>query len=143
MRIEDHTGETVNAMKMAVYRAREIIGGMAESYTKGLTPVDTGALRNSFTHRVDPEKKQVTIGSAIEYAPYVELGTGKLYEPPPEWIQGKGKKGRGLDRWFYMDVRGRWHVGYPRKGVHMLQRGISEHINQFEKVLQSELRGTR
>ena len=73
-------------MRQAVNRALEIIGGMAETYAKGLTPVDTGALRNSITHKVEmgEEQSKVIVGTNVEYAPYVELGTGKLYEPPPE-----------------------------------------------------------
>lgn len=127
------------ALKLAKIRALEIIGGKAESYTKALTPVKTGALRNSFTHRVDTEKFQVVVGSNIQYAPYVELGTGKLYEPPPGWIQSQAKKGRGLDRWFYKDDKGKWHVGYPRKGVKMLQRAITEHLDEYKTVIIKEL----
>lgn len=126
-------------MEEACLRALEIIGGKAESYTKGLTPVDTGALRNSFTHRVDGDKKQVTVGSNLQYSSYVELGTGKLYEPPPGWIQSQAKRGRGLDRWFYKDDKGKWHVGYPRKGVKMLQRAITEHLDEYKTVIIKEL----
>ena len=106
-----------------------------------MTPIKTGALRNSFTHRVDAYKKQVTVGSAISYAPYVELGTGKLYSPPPEWIESHAKKGRGLDKWYYKDEQGKWHVGYPRKGVHMLQKGISNHLDEYKNIIETELKG--
>lgn len=69
MKIEDNTQACIDAATQAALRALEIIGGKAESYTKALTPKVTGALQNSFTHRVDGEKKQVTVGSNIEYAP--------------------------------------------------------------------------
>ena len=54
---------------------------MAETYAKDLTPVDTGTLRNSITHRVETKGKMimVIIGSNVHYAPYVEFGTGNLY----------------------------------------------------------------
>jgi len=43
----------INAMKLNVLRALEIIGGQAETYAKGLSePIKTGALHNSITHRV-------------------------------------------------------------------------------------------
>lgn len=135
--ITDNTGQVLASMKAQVARALEIIGGKAESYTKALTPVDTGALRNSFTHSVDGNK--VTVGSNLEYSSYVELGTGKLYSPPPEWIESHAKKGRGLDRWFYKDEQGKWHVGYPRKGIHMLQNGIMNHLDEFKEIIKSEL----
>lgn len=139
MKIEDNTGACIDAMKQAALRALEIIGGKAESYTKALTPVDTGALRNSFTHSVNEAKKQVTVGSNLEYSSYVELGTGKLYDPPPEWIESHAKKGRGLDKWYYKDEQGKWHVGYPRKGAHMLQNGIMNHLDEFKEIIKSEL----
>lgn len=138
-KITDNTDEVLLNAQKAINRALEIIGEKAETYTKAITPVDTGALRNSFTHRVDGDKKKVTIGSNIEYAPYVELGTGKLYDPPPEWIEFHAKKGRGLDRWYYKDEQGKWHVGYPRKGVHMLQNGIMNHLDEFKEIIKSEL----
>lgn len=69
VRVDDNTVACIDAMRLSVLRALEIIGGKAESYTKALTPKDTGALQNSFTHSVDTEKMQVTVGSNIEYAP--------------------------------------------------------------------------
>ena len=51
------------------------IGATAETYAKKATPVDTGRLRNSISHAVDGEA--VYIGSNVEYAPYVELGTSR------------------------------------------------------------------
>lgn len=137
--IEDNTGEAKKAMEMAVLRALEIIGGMAEGYAKGLTPVKTGALRNSITHKVDKAGKTVTVGSNVHYAPYVELGTGNQYEPPPEWIEAQAKRGRGLSKWYYKDDKGKWHVGYPRKGVKMIQRAIKEHMEEYKNVIVTEL----
>ena len=74
---------------------------MAETYAKDLTPVDTGTLRNSITHRVETKGKMimVIIGSNVHYAPYVEFGTGNLYQPLAEWVEYQAKKGHGLDKW--------------------------------------------
>lgn len=128
-------------MKRKVLRALEIIGGKAEGYAKGLTPTKTGALKNSFTHAVDDEHSKVVVGSNMHYAPYVELGTGKEYEPPPEWIEYQAQKGRGLDRWFYKDSKGKWHTGFPRKGVKMLRRAIKEHLDEYKDIIETELKG--
>lgn len=46
------------------------------------TYVRTGNLRNSLTHRVDEQGKAVYVGSNIEYAPYVEMGTKKMPARP-------------------------------------------------------------
>lgn len=52
-----------------------MIGIKAEKYAKGRCPVDTGRLRNSITFQSDA--KSMTIGTNVEYAPYVELGTSR------------------------------------------------------------------
>ena len=44
--------------------------------------VRTGRLRNSLTHSVAMNEKAVYIGSAVEYAAYVELGTSKMRARP-------------------------------------------------------------
>ena len=51
------------------------IGATAETYAKKATPVRTGRLHNSISHAVDGEAAY--IGSNVEYAPYVELGTSR------------------------------------------------------------------
>lgn len=67
--LTDNTSEVFSMLEHAKARALEIIGGKIESYAKGLCPVDTGALRNSITHRVDNDGGSVEVGSAIIYAP--------------------------------------------------------------------------
>ena len=42
----------------------------------------TGRLRNSLTHSVEMNEKAVYIGSAVEYAAYVELGTSRMRARP-------------------------------------------------------------
>lgn len=74
-------GAVKNATEDAIKRALEIIGGMAETNVKAITPVDTGNLRNSITHKVDGAKA-VIIGTNVEYAPFVELGTVKMKAKP-------------------------------------------------------------
>lgn len=66
----------------AARRALEIIGGMAETYAKETVPVDTGRLKNSITHEVEGDGRAVVIGSNVEYAPFVELGTVKMSARP-------------------------------------------------------------
>lgn len=68
-------GSALHATKEQLARAGMIIGGMAESYAKMVCPVDTGNLRNSITFNYDEDNKVVIIGTNVEYAPWVELGT--------------------------------------------------------------------
>lgn len=64
-----------NALSEQVAQALEAIGLTAEAYAVDLCPVDTGRLRNSIAHARDDDA--VYIGTNVEYAPYVELGTSK------------------------------------------------------------------
>lgn len=80
--VQDNTDEVVEALGIAMARALEAIGIQAEGYAKDLCPVDTGRLRNSITHTVDNDEKAAYIGTNVEYAPYVELGTSKQKAQP-------------------------------------------------------------
>lgn len=136
--LTDNTGKVLSALEEQKAKILEKIGGKAETYAKKLCPVDTGNLRNSITHEVDGDA--VRIGSGVEYAPYVELGTGGHYEAPPSWIQGGGTKGRGLDRWAYMDEFGQWHMGYPQPPRKFLQPAIEDHIDEYKQIIEDGLK---
>ena len=71
----DNSKEVLEAMQQAEVRALEKCGLTAEGYAKRLCPVDTGNLRNSITHTVDDGEPAAYIGTNVEYAPYVCLGT--------------------------------------------------------------------
>jgi HK97 gp10 family phage protein len=80
IKFTDNSAEILKAFEQATERALEKIGLAAEGYAKKLAPVDTGRLRNSISHEVDGQ--EVYIGSNVEYAPYVELGTSKQKAQP-------------------------------------------------------------
>jgi HK97 gp10 family phage protein len=77
---KDNTKEVLSALDKAIERGLEAIGLVAEGYAKKETPVDTGRLRNSISHATD--KEAAYIGTNVEYAPYVELGTSKMSAQP-------------------------------------------------------------
>lgn len=80
VKFTDNSAEILKAFEQATARGLEKIGLTAEGYAKMNAPVDTGRLRNSITHEVDGQ--EVYIGSNVEYAPYVELGTYKQKSQP-------------------------------------------------------------
>lgn len=80
--VVDNSYEVATALEQAFDRALEKIGLTAERYAANLCPVDTGRLRNSITHTVDSGEKAAYIGTNVEYAPYVELGTSRHREQP-------------------------------------------------------------
>lgn len=55
-----------------------------DNAAKQLCPVDTGRLRSSITNEIgqDGDGLMATIGTNVEYAPYVELGTSKMAAQP-------------------------------------------------------------
>ena len=72
---KDNSKQVLSALEKGIKNGLEAIGLTAETYAKKETPVDTGRLRNSISHTVDGEAAY--IGSNVEYAPYVELGTSR------------------------------------------------------------------
>lgn len=75
-----HADAAKEALTAALAQALEEIGFAAEGYAKLACPVDTGRLRNSISHAVDG--KAAVIGTNVEYAPYVELGTSRMSAQP-------------------------------------------------------------
>lgn len=80
----DNTREWKSAFDRALGRALEKCGLAAEGYAKRLCPVKTGRLRNSITHTTMDEdgKAFAVIGTNVEYAAYVELGTSRTGKKP-------------------------------------------------------------
>ena len=72
---KDNSQQILSALEKGKRNALTAIGATAETYAKQETPVDTGRLRNSISHAIDGEAAY--IGTNVEYAPYVELGTSR------------------------------------------------------------------
>ncbi|MEQ3121222.1 HK97-gp10 family putative phage morphogenesis protein [Collinsella sp. CLA-JM-H32B] len=85
----DNREAIANAIDLALVAALEEVGLVAEGYAKRACPVDTGRLRNSITHIVDEGTRHVVIGTNVEYAPYVELGT--RHQKPQPYLKPAAK----------------------------------------------------
>ena len=68
------------AMEAAKRKTLEAIGLYVTSETTIRTPVDTGELRGSYRHQVNEDS--VSVGTSVDYGPYVELGTHKMDAKP-------------------------------------------------------------
>ena len=75
IKFTSNVNDILSALEKGKRNALTAIGSTAETYAKQETPVDTGRLRNSISHTVDGEAAY--IGTNVEYAPYVELGTSR------------------------------------------------------------------
>ena len=83
--------EALALARSRICQKLELVGELVERDAKLLCPVDLGNLRNSIGHSVDETELSVTIGTNVDYAPYVEFGTGEKAE------NGQGRQGG----WFY------------------------------------------
>lgn len=124
----DNSGQIKAEMQAAVLRALEKCGLTAEGYAKKLCPVDTGNLRNSISHTVDEGDTTAYIGTNAEYAPYVELGTGKYAEggrPTP---------------WVYQDANGNYHRTRGNKAQPYLKPAVADHAQTYKTIIEDELK---
>lgn len=125
---KDNSGAVLSAFHSAVEKALEECGLVAEGYAKKLAPVDTGNLRNSISHKVDPEEPAVYIGSNSLYAAYQEFGTG---------IYTEG--GRDTP-WVYQDEKGNWHWTRGNKAQPFLKPAVADHQKQYRQIIEQELK---
>ena len=79
---ENNAEQVAAALNSAIARALTMIGQQAEGNAKLVCPTDTGRLKNSITNQIDMDENAVYIGTNVEYAPYVELGT-RRQDPHP------------------------------------------------------------
>ena len=77
---KDNSQQILSALEKGKRNALTAIGSSAETHAKdNITAddlIDTGRLRNSISYAVDGESAY--IGTNVEYAPYLELGTKKI-----------------------------------------------------------------
>lgn len=75
---------------------------LVERSAKQTAPKGNGDLRRSITHRVETDGLDVlgVVYTPLEYAPYVEYGTGLFAE----------EIGRQDVPWCYKDEKGEWHT---------------------------------
>ena len=67
----DNSDEVLEAFNAACLRALERCGSQAEGYAKDLVPVDTGALRNSISHKVVDSEPAAYIGTNQGLPPWL------------------------------------------------------------------------
>jgi len=134
VRVEDHSGEVLKELDAHIDRILETWGQVGVTHVKDVitaaSRVDTGAMRNSINHQVANDENAVYVGTNQEYAPYHEYGTG---------IYAEGGRGRQTP-WNYQDSHGEWHRTRGMKPIHMIKDGIGDHISDFKRIAEDELK---
>ena len=100
---------------------------VVEAAAKQNAPKDTGALRNSITSKVENRNGHVegTIFTPLEYAPYIEYGTGLFAE----------SGGRKDVPWNYQDDKGEWHSTSGQKPQPFMRPAIEDNRNKIIEIL--------
>ena len=100
---------------------------LVERTAKQTAPKDTGALRNSITSRVEKNSDNVkgVVYTPLEYAPYVEYGTGLFAE-----------KGGRKDTWKYEDDEGHWHKTNGQKPQPFLRPALSGNRKKIVEIIE-------
>ncbi len=133
---QNNVKDVLDALEDKNDKILTMIGIKAEKYAKALCPVGTpestgkrgyrgGTLRNSITF--DVNDGTLSVGTNVEYAPYVELGTGPHFQAPPEWEQFDAPHGNG---------NGHGYVE-PRP---YLRPAFEDHINEYKKIAETILK---
>lgn len=100
---------------------------IVEASAKQKAPKGDGDLRRSITSKVDGDKGIVY--TPLEYAPYVEYGTG---------INAEGS-GRTDVPWVYKDDEGKWHSTSGMKPHPYMRPALNENRKQIIQIIKESL----
>ena len=96
---------------------------LVERSAKQKAPKDTGELRRSITSKI--EGTQGIVYTPLEYAPYVEYGTGLFAE----------NGGRKDVPWNYQDDKGNWHSTSGQKPQPFMRPALNENSEKIIDLL--------
>ena len=100
---------------------------LVERAAKEKAPKGTGELRRSITSKVEDLKG--IIYTPLEYAPYVEYGTGLFAE----------EGGRTDVPWVYQDEKGEWHRTSGQHPQPYMRPALDENREKIKELLKEGL----
>lgn len=112
----------------AIARACAFVEGEAK---KAAPKGETGELARSITHKVDKYYGGIdgTVFTPLEYAPYVEFGTGLFAE----------EQGRQDVPWRYKDDKGEWHTTYGMYPHPYMRPALLNNKEKIMKIIEEGL----
>lgn len=124
MVFKDHSQKAKEAITEAgvqfLFQACLLVEGQAVA----LATVQTSRLRNSIDHTVDEDELVGYVGTNVEYAVYVEFGTGEFAE------NGQGRKGG----WMYQDPSGEWFFTWGNEPQPYLRPAFRQNKGRIEAL---------
>lgn len=118
-----------DAMVRFLIRGTNLVQTHAKLIITANKNVDTGNLRSSIVKAVDNSKLNGTVSTNVEYAPYIEFGTGRFAE---------GGGGRSTPWRFFSDRYG-WvttsgHIAYP-----FMRPALNDNKKKLVKIAEIEV----
>ena len=98
---------------------------LVENDAKRLCPVASGQLRNSIQSKVN--KDTGTVYTNVEYAPYIEYGTGLFSS------KGNGRK----TPWVYKDAEGKFHRTTGHKPQPYMHPALTQNRQKIKTVFKN------
>ena len=120
-RLEDI--QETEELKRAIGKACAIV----ERSAKQKAPKGNGELRRSITSKV--EGTEGVVYTPLEYAPYVEFGTGLFAE----------EQGRTDVPWCYKDDEGKWHTTSGQHPKPYMRPALNENREKIIEILKEGL----
>lgn len=120
--------ELVDADRLAAAMTKATL--LVERSAKQKVPKGDGTLGRSITSEVQKEADGTIVGivyTPLEYAPYVEYGTGLFAEA------GDGRKDVP---WCYQDDEGEWHSTSGQRPKPFLRPALNENREQIIRLLE-------
>jgi HK97 gp10 family phage protein len=114
-----------------LYRALGKACALVERSAKQKAPKGTGELRNSITSKVENLGGEMVgvVFTPLEYAPYVEFGTGIFAE----------EGGRTDVPWAYQDDEGNWHSTEGQSPQPFMRPALYENVKKINEIVGKEL----
>lgn len=126
----DNSKQAKRAIELAAIRGLIKACMLVEGQAVALAPVASGRLRDSIDYKVDEGELIGYIGTNVEYAIWIEFGTGEFAE------KGNGRKGG----WVYQDPSGEWFFTWGNEPQPYLRPAFRRTKKQVKAILENALR---
>lgn len=124
MVFRDHSQGAKDAIQQATVRWLFEACILVQGQAILLAPTQTARLKGSIDYQVDEGELVGYIGTNVEYAIYVEFGTGEFAE------NGRGRKGG----WVYQDPSGEWFFTWGQEPQPYLRPAFRQTRKEIESL---------
>lgn len=120
--------DDVQPLTYAMYDACDLV----ESSAKDKAPKDTGELRRRIQSKVEVTGNEIDgiVFTPLEYAPYVEYGTGLFAS------NGNGRK----TPWGYRDDKGNYHYTHGQHPHPYMRPALEENKDKIKQIIKEALK---